>query len=190
MRFPTVSLAALLLLVSIPAHAAVFEVPLPELVGTYGGLQGPYARVATFHLPGIPAGIVGASLRVRGTTEVGVIQCTNGDHPWPTRTEGQLDAGPHDYWISEAMNPPVAGDFETITPFVYISFSQVPANWNFLADGEGMITLYGSPVGTLLDCVDLNMPSLTVTEATLIFDADMPVPTLRRTWGALKSAYR
>jgi hypothetical protein len=184
------ALIAALLLLSAPARAAVFEIPLPELAGTYGQ-QGPIGRTATFHLPGIPALIRGASLRVRGTTEVGIIRCDpSGDHPWVTFTEGDMFAGPDQRWLAEARNPPVAGAFETITPFEFLTFSHIPPNWTFLANGEGAITMYGGPTGTVTDCVDLNSPSVTVTEATLIFDADIPVPIKVRSWGRIKAAYR
>jgi hypothetical protein len=182
--------AALLLLLSAPAGAAVFEIPLPELAGTYGP-QGPNGRTATFHLPGIPAVIHGASLRVRGTTEVGILRCDpGGDYPWVTVTLGEMFAGPDQYWLSEATNPPVAGAFETITPFTFLSISHLPESWTFLADGEATIGFYGAPMGTVLDCIDLNPPSVTVTEATLIFDADIPVPTKVQSWGRIKAAYR
>jgi len=193
MRTRPALIAALFLLLSAPAGAGTFEVPLPELAGTYplGGPQGPPGRTVTFHLPVIPAVIHGASLRIRGTTEVGIIRCDpSGDHPWVTVTEGDMFAGLDQHWIAEARNPPVAGAFETITPFEFLTFSHIPPNWDFLAGGEGGITLYAGPACTVLDCVDLNPPSVTVTEATLIFDADIPVPTRARSWGRIKAAYR
>ena len=191
MRTSPALIAALLLLLSAPAGAAVFEIPLPELAGTYGP-QSPNARTATFHLPGIPAVIHGASLRVRGTTEVGIVRCDppSGDHPWVPSTLGEMVAGPEQYWLSEATNPPVAGAFETVTPFVFLSFDHTPANWTFLADGEGTIWFYGALLFELLDCIYLNPPSVTVTEVTLIFDADIPVPTEVQSWGRIKAAYR
>jgi hypothetical protein len=190
MRVSPAFVAALLLLLAAPAGAAVFEIPLPELAGTYGP-DSANGRTAKFHLPGVEALIYSASLRVRGTTEVGIIRCPGGDYPWVTVTQGEMLAGPDQFWLSEAANPPVAGAFETITPFVFVSIHHLPASWTFLADGEGSIGFYGAPIGrVLLDCVDLNPPSVTVTEATLIFDADFPVPTKVRTWGRVKAAYR
>ena len=105
-------------------------------------------------------------------------------------TLGEMFAGPEQYWLSEAMNPPVAGAFETVTPFVFLSSDHTPANWTFLADGEGTIWFYGALLFELLDCIYLNPPSVTVTEATLIFDADIPVPTQVQSWGRIKAAYR
>lgn len=190
MRTSPALIAALLLMLSASAGAAVFEIPLPELAGTYG-LQSD-GRTATFHLPGIPVVIHGASLRVRGTTEVGIVRCDppSGDHPWVTVTLSEMVAGPDQYWLSEATNPPVAGAFETVTPCVFYSFDHLPANWTFLADGEGTIWFRGAPAGGPVTCIYLNPPSVTVTEATLIFDADIPVPTQVQSWGRIKAAYR
>ena len=189
MRF----LAALLVLLVAPAaHAAVFEIPLPELAGTYPDVSTPTGRSATFHLPGLPAVVHGVSLRLRGTTGVGIIRCPSGDHPWVTQTEGDMPAGVHELWSAGAFGPPAAGPFETIAPMEFISFStpQVLPNWAFLDDGVGTILLSGGPAGTLLDCEDLDMPSLEVTEATLLVDADIPVPTAKTSWGRIKTIYR
>lgn len=99
-------------------------------------------------------------------------------------------AGPDQSWSAEATNPPVAGAFETITPFEFLTFSHIPPNWTFLAGGEGTIEFSGAPAGGVLDCSYLTPPSVTVTEATLIFDADFPVPAKIRSWGRIKAAYR
>lgn len=191
MRTCPALIAALLLLLSAPAGAAVVEIPLPELAGTYG-LQTPNGRTATFHLPSFPAAIHGVSLRVRGTTEVGIIRCTppNTDAPWPTTTLGEMVAGPHEFWLSETTNPPVAGAFETVTPFEFYSSNHLPATWTFLDDGEGTISFSGSPIFQLCDCVYLDPPSVTVTEVTLIIEGDFPVPIEVQSWGRIKAAYR
>lgn len=101
-----------------------------------------------------------------------------------------MPAGPDQAWVAGAFNPPVAGPFETIPPMEWSTFSHVPPNWAFLDDGEATITLSGGPGGVLLDCSAFNDPSLTVTEATLLLDADFPVPAAKPTWGGIKSMYR
>jgi len=99
-------------------------------------------------------------------------------------------AGPHESWLSETTNPPVAGAFETVTPFEFSSIDHLPANWTFLDDGEGTISFSGAPSFQLCDCIYLDPPSVTVTEVTLIIEGDFPVATEVQSWGRIKAAYR
>lgn len=179
-----------LLVLSVPARAAVFTIPLPELHGTYpyATPAEPYGRIASFHLPGIPAVVRGASLHLVGTTEVGTLICGAYAHPWPTETLGSMDDSPGHSWIAPSVNPDVAGPFETRSEFLpYAS-----PTWNFLLDGAGRITLSGNPTATVLGgCyTEGPRPGLTVTGAWLEVDADIPTPAVGKSWGALKAIYR
>jgi len=179
-----------LLVLSVPARAGVFTVPLPELHGTYpyATPTEPYGRTASFHLPGTPAVVRGASLHLVGTTEVGTLICGAYVYPWPTETFAFMDDSPGHSWFAQALNPDVAGPFETRSEFVpYES-----PTWNFLLDGAGQITLSGNPTATTLGgCyTEAPMPGLTVTGAWLEVDADIPTPTSPSSWGALKAIYR
>jgi len=187
MRIRATIFSLLLLFAATAASADVFQIPLPEVLGTYSG-----ARTATFHLPGIPAVVRGASLHLVGTTEVGVVTCDDypgpSQHPWPTESIGEMLDGPGKYWYADTINPSVAGPFDTTTPF----FTYPPAaTWAFLLDGEATITLYGGPTITLLGCSTSSPPpSFTVTGAWILVDADIPTPAATKSWGAVKAIYR
>jgi hypothetical protein len=187
MRTATTILTALLLVGATAARAEVFQIPLPEVLGTYSG-----ARTATFHLPGIPAVVRGASLHLVGTTEVGILFCDDypapTQHPWFTQTSCQMLDDSGNFWFSEANNPSVAGPFDTTAPFVTYPPA---ATWAFLADGEGTLTLYGGPAIYVLMCSSLTPPpSFTVTGAWLLVDADIPTPAATSSWGRVKAMYR
>jgi hypothetical protein len=63
--------------------------------------------------------------------------------------------------------------------------------WNFLMDGMGEISLFGSPAIYLDPCSESSAPpTLTVTEAVLIVDADFPIAVEPSTWGKIKALYR
>jgi len=183
----TLAMLLTFLFAATAASADVFQIPLPEVLGTYSG-----ARSATFHIPGIPAVVREASLHLVGTTEVGIVTCddypTPSQHPWITQSMGEMLDGPGKYWYAEAFNPSVAGPFDTTAPF----FTFPPAaTWDFLLDGEGTMTLYGGPAITLLGCSTSSPPpSFTVTGAWLLVDADIPTPAAKASWGAVKAIYR
>ena len=188
MRSRPMLLTALFLFAATAASADVFQIPLPEVLGTYS--YG--ARSATFQLPGIPAVVRGASLHLVGTTEVGVVTCDDypapSQHPWTTRSLGEMLDGPGKYWDAESDNGTVAGPFDTTAPFLKYPAT---ASWAFLNDGEGTLTLYGWPAPTLLGCSTSNPPpSFTVTGAWILIDADIPTPAATASWGAVKAMYR
>ena len=176
---------AILLALAVPARAEIYEIPLPILVGAY-----PAMHEVTFQLPGKPAVVRGASLRLVGTTEVGTLTCDNYPepslHPWMTTIYAPME---QDAFVAESDNGPIAGPFETIAPFK--SLGAPSPTWDFLLDGEGTFTFYGLAEITVLMCVTSNPPpTFTVTGAWIRVDADIPVPAGATSWGALKAMYR
>jgi hypothetical protein len=183
----------LLLIFADPAGAAIYEIALPDLQGTYDpGTQNGATRTATFHLPGIPAVVRGATLHLVGTTGVGTVYCGASQYPWNTQTMGQMLDGPGKYWLAEADNPGVAGPFDTNTSFFGYTASGPAPTWNFLSDGEGEITLnVGLPPILLGGCyTSWPPPTLDLTGAWILVDADIPTPASTRSWGAVKAIYR
>lgn len=186
-------LALLLLAVAVPARADIFEVPLPELLGLYDpGVQGGLSKTATFHLPGPPAVVRGATLHLVGTTEVGTIYCGANEYPWFTTSSGQMLDGPNQYWVAEADNPGAAGPFDTNGTFKPLSIQAPAPTWGFLSDGQADITLFVSTPPILLGGCYSSWPppKATVTGAWIRVDADIPVPAAGTSWGALKAIYR
>ena len=180
------SLVLLMLLVlATRARAEIYEVPLPELLGAY-----PAVHQATFHLPGSPAAVRGASLRLVGTTEVGTATCFNGDLPWPTETYSEMPGNDFMY-TAESSNGNVPGPFQIIVPFsAFVPAGHPAPTWDFLLDGEGSFTLYGQPVITVCEITSSPPPTFTITGAWILVDADIPTPAATASWGAVKAMYR
>lgn len=188
---------AALLLVPAVAGATVFVIPLPELEGTYpnpaASGTAAYERTATFHLPGLPAVVHGASLHVSGTTEVGVIYCDSGSQsPWPMALSALMVDSPDHEWFLQPAMPFVAGPFEwtaAFRPFV-VEGSPI-VTWSFLNDGVGEITMNGGPDGYGGFCWNsFPPPTATVEHAWILIDADIPVAAHGASWGAVKAIYR
>jgi hypothetical protein len=185
-----------LIALAVPAGASTFTIPLPELVGAYGTYESA-PRTATFHLPGTPAVVRGATLHLVGTTEVGVMTCDTAggggettDSPWPTETFAEMNSTPDGLYMCEHVNPNVAGAFESFESFFGYAYGSAPVTWDFLLDGEGSLTLSGFPVGMVLCSSSGPPPTLAVTGAWMVVDADIPTPAPAKSWGALKAAYR
>jgi hypothetical protein len=176
------------------ANAVVYEIPLPGLQGVYGEASGISERITTIHLPGPATAIHGASLRVRGTAEVGKMLCgvPQVEYPWPTQVEGMMIQSftPFRAWDAYRAMPDTPGPFEWTAP--YVTSGPNPATWDFLLDGVGEARLIGGPSGILLGGCFTTTPSpnVTIEEATLFIDADIPVPAEGATWGRIKSTYR
>jgi hypothetical protein len=167
------------------ARAEIYEVPLPDLVGAY-----PAVHDVTFHLPGAPAVVRGASLRLVGSTEVGTATCFNGDVPWPTQTYTEM-AGNDFTYTAESTNGNAPGGFETIIPFTAFVPAGHPApTWDFLLDGEGSFTLFGNPAITACELTSNPPPTFTITGAWIRVDADIPTPASSTSWGHVKATYR
>ena len=180
------TLACLILLtLATSARADIFEVALPELVGSY-----PAIHTVTFHLPGKPAVVRGASLRLVGTTEVGTATCFSGTYPWPTETYTEMPGNDYTY-TAEGENGNVAGPFDVVIPFTaYVLAGGPQPSWDFLLDGEASFTLVGMQIGTVCEITSNPPPTFTVTGAWIRVDADIPTPAGSKSWGAVKAIYR
>ncbi len=158
-----------------PARAEIYEIPVPGLQGVYGPSSAVYERSATFHLPGLPSVVHGASLRVRGTAEVGTLRCgvPPQDIPWPTSAEGWLieSVSPLLFWHAYEFMPVEPGKFEWTA--VYKTSPAFQATWAFLDDGEGLAYLFGGPAGHILGgCSESSPPpNVTVEQVGLLIDA-------------------
>jgi hypothetical protein len=178
---PRNSLTSLLLLCFLarPAHAVVVEIPLPGLLGAYP----PVLRTTSFELSAPPSAIHGVSLRISGTLEFGMLDCEEGQFPTGCNARGDMWDAPTHLW-SAGYYMDMAGYFSWTQPFETSS----GATWNFLADGSGEITFQAGYVLTW--CFELRPPTVTVTEAVLIVDAEFPVAIESSTWGKIKALYR
>jgi hypothetical protein len=176
-------------LVAASAHATVIAIPLPGLLGTYPVDEQNTTRTVTFQLPDPPTIVRGASLRVSGTTEVGLILCDGKLYPWPTSLTAYMEDTPSHYWFADEGMPFTAGAFSWTAAFQAVPPSG--STWDFLLDGTAEINLWGEPSGFILICSPASpSPTLTVTEAVLIIDGDFPIATETSTWGRIKALYR
>jgi len=191
----TVLLACLFLAAPALARADLFVVPLPGAAGLYSAGPAPATtvRTATFHLPGPPALIRGVSLHVTGTTEVGTIACDEipGPLAWPTAVSGQMLVAPQGGWIVYGPMPTTAGAFDWTAPFLSFQTGPGTVGWTFLSTGTGQVTINGGPSSFVLTCGPSSPPpTVTITGAWLVVDADIPVPARGASWGRLKAVYR
>jgi len=193
------AVAAGLALVPAVASSDIFVIPLPGVAGLYGVGPAPAAgqRSTTFHLPGTPGVIRGASFHAVGTTVVGTLICDDGptptQSPYPASlTVEMLDAATNNGWDSEAHMPTLSGALDSTAPFTTFGYPGHPgASWAFLAGGAGSITVYGGPGPALLGCSPSGpLPTVTITQAWLLLDADIPVAAHGASWGAVKAIYR
>jgi len=192
-------LVGALLLVAAPAHSAVFAIPLPELVGTYpfGADSTQFVRTATFQLPGPPAAVHGASLHVRGTAQVGTYLCdlqVPTYTPWVTLVQAYIaeNVQVSAYWQVHEYQTATPGSFEWTVPFTWAAFPNAPSTWQSMLDGADTIGLWGGPgFSAIPECYPQTpQPSMTIEEASIVIDADIPVPAHALSWGSLKAIYR
>ncbi len=182
--------------VSVPARAEVVEIPLPSLHGEYNyDTPGSAYRVVTVQLPGAPAVIHGASMRIRGSATTGVIYCDGpvpNESPWVTNFFARLQAGTHQYWSIEDAPWNAGGPFAWSTSFDGWSVFGAPLpTWGFLMDGSAQMEFGMMDNNVLLGCWGITPPpKATIEEAVFIIDADFAVPTTGESWGRIKQTYR
>jgi hypothetical protein len=188
-----------LLLAAAPARSAVFEIQLPELVGTYpfGPDSTQFVRAATFHLPGTPAVVRGASLHLRGTAQVGTYLCdleVPTYQPWVTLVQANIQepVQTYAYWDLRTFQSSTPGSFEWTVPLTWDAYPNAPSTWQSMLDGVDTISLWGGPAYSAIpECYPQTpQPSMTIEGASILIDADIPVPARRASWGALKAIYR
>ena len=172
------------------AGAAVVEIPLPGLLGTYPVSETSQTRTVSFLLPAPPLSIQGAWFRIAGTTEVGTILCDGIVDAWPTFAWAYMyDGTPALVWGTDETLPWSAGPFAWTAAFR--AFPPSGPTWSFLLDGAADISLSGGPAGFVDICTPTSpAPTITVTEAVLIVDGDFPIAVQTSTWGAIKALYR
>jgi len=192
-RIGRISVFALLLLAPGPAAATVIEVPIPGLTGVYleNGLPEPSSKTATVQLPALPSVIHGVSLRVHGTTALGLFSCDTqyGMRPYWLQTQTNASLNPTTgYWFTNRNgDSDTAGEFGWTEPFVGYG----GPTWSFLLDGTGDVTIAtfcGSPIP---ECYKQDPgANLTLDAVTLLVDGEFPTPAAVSTWGRIKAQYR
>ena len=184
---------AALLLVPAVAGATVFVIPLTQQVGLTTCGAGCEYMTLPFHLPGLPAVIHGATLRVTGTSTGGELMCDGSQGPTPTpwdnTIDGEMAANAPDFWDAFVQN--LSGPFDLSIPFAAGNITGYPpVNWDFLADGAAEVTFYAGPSATVLGCYPVTTPTVTVTGVWILLDADIPVAARGASWGSVKAIYR
>lgn len=186
-RFPIV-LFCLLLLQFDPALAAErIEIPLPELLGTFGAGH-PYQRHMDLVVQPLAAHIDSVEFRASGYLEAGIYDCQWGADCWPMIVSCMLFDPENGWWDWFVYGPCTSGE-TTITSLFEESSHNQPG-WDFLLDGECSLTFSVSP-DWADDCVALtDWPSAEITEAVIIVYMDPQVPTEDSAWGRVKALYR
>lgn len=175
------------------AGAVIVEVPLPALQGTYGW-SSPSAgsRTAAFTLPHTPSVIHSVSIRLRGSTTVGQIDCDFGPRVWGCMFFSEMIGAASGGWVTDySQSAPSGGAFESTLAYEGWSFPpSPPVSWSFLSDGQGELSLMLTDTNPLM-CAELTAPpNGVIEEATLIVDMDFAVAARPRSWGQVKLAYR
>lgn len=183
----TISLG--LCLIATAASAEVVEISLPALLGHYPVSPGNTSRTVAFQLPRIPTVIHGVSFRVVGTSNIGVANChgIGTADLWPMEFVAEMKYSSDDYW--RALEDPsyASGSFTRTSEF---EGTTEATTWEFLMDGAGEVTLFGSPLSTLELCDPILVPTGNITEAVLIVDAEFTLAVEPSTWGRIKALYR
>ncbi len=162
--------------------AEIVQIPLTGLLGSY-----PAVRTATFQLPDEPIIVRGAALKLSGEAIVGADSCEwGGPYPWPTQFNARFLDTPGGTWYASGGTPELSGPFETNSSFYALLGDPT---WDFLADGQGELTLFGGPYILVGLCWEITQPLATVADAVLFVDADFPVPAEPTSWGRIKALF-
>jgi len=180
---------AIVSLFAASAGAALVDVPLPGLLGSYPVSETIASRTVSFQLPAPPSVIHSVSFRISGTQTLGAITCEwGGPYDWPMQFSPEMYDAPHGYWTADTTPSVASGPF-TVTATFTTSFPNT--TWAFLLDGRAEVTLYGSPAGLVDLCFDNPVPPRgEITEAVVIVDGDFPIAVATSTWGRIKALYR
>lgn len=168
------------------AGAQILEIPLPKLVGIYPAPR-TGERTTTVVLPEIPKSFVSVSIRVRGTTEIGVLTCPE-VVDWPTRCVATFGPFSGSRMVAVHYNL-TRGAFEWTA-----TFESVPhggTTWDFLMDGQELLHFEAGPSAYILPCAPASSrPAVTVAEAVLVVAGEFEIPEPNSTWGRVKAGYR
>ena len=173
------------------AEASVIEFNLPQLVGPYTPDFNVREDTVTYVGPSIAVGSI--SIHLRGTAQLGLLQCCG---PWtdcPDTTNWDLDATAA---IWHADNPEFLiggasirdqGTFE-----IEIKFQSLE-HLDSLKTGDRLaINQYISAVSFFLwPCYGITAPSEGIVEDArlVVVEADASLPTKHTTWGRIKSLF-
>ena len=188
-------LVTLLLLVASTdtARSDVYEIPLPGLLGEYVAQTGSGSRIVEVQLPGIPAVIRGASLRVSGSATAGTLVCDGpATMPWITTIDASMSQATFRAWIIERAPENFGGPYGWTRAFVgWSAFDQPLPTWDLLMDGREPLRFVVMDNNVLLACFPGSAPpKVQVDEAVFVIDADFAVPATPQSWGRIKSGYR
>ena len=194
-KIQTLRIALLTTIVCVSGlHAEIVEIPLPGLHGFYPG-DSPVTREALFSLDRPIEYVHGAWLKLAGGATVGAFECWDDYIGGPccrtavviAFTATMRDSTTGGFWIAGGNSMPEPGPFDSKQGF----FPILHPTWDFLLDGEGIITLVGYPTEPALDeCYMITpYPDAIVDEVILILDVDFRVPVESSTWGSIKALY-
>ncbi len=178
----------LLMIPLLPAAASErVEIPLPELVGSYGGGCTVYRHMDLTIRP-IPAAIDSVEFRMSGYLEAGIYDCQWGPDCWPLIVSCMISDPEVGWWDWFFYGPCTSGETTVTSLFEESSFHQ--PGWDFLLDGECRLSFSVSP-DWADGCVALSDdPTAEIQEAVIIIHMDPLVPAEGLTWGRVKSLYR
>jgi len=178
------------------AGAAVVEIPLPALQGTYGPPLGNMGGTVSFTLPQLPSVVHAVSIRLRGSTQVGRMLCDGNPVPverdWSSTFFSEMIGTTSGTWVTDYCQAALAGgEFEcTIAYDPAFLPPSPPPTWAFLADGQGELSLALVDMNPLMCSEISEFPIGVIDEATLVVDMDFAVSALPRSWGQVKTIYR
>ena len=164
------------------------EIPLPDLAGRYF-VNETYQRSCLFSLPGHPAIIESASLRLVGTATIRMTWCDiypSDPYPEPFGFWATMpDATTGGSWGAGAHRTE-SGAFDVTVPFA----SYAGATWGFLDGGTGTVTLGGSGCPILDGCWPVtDCSEAYVEQAFLVLDGEFPIAVEETTWGRVKALF-
>ncbi len=174
------------------ARAAVLEVPLPQLHGTYTVYPSPNST-AEFSVTPMPAGVRSVSIRLSGETNVRQWFCDL-DPPFDlpvTLCAAIPDPVTGGGWYVCGRIAWETGSFGVTFPFrPYAPELFGQPTWDFLRMRPGVVELSGGGAPIIDICWPIGeLSQATVTGAFLVIDGDFPIPVEPTTWGQIKSLY-
>lgn len=172
--------------ISSAESSEIVNIPLSELHGVYE-YPAHLSRSAHFELDRIPDEIYKVSLKVSGTSQVGTAMCSYPDE-FPYKIEiltSAQDPLNSTFWFQAVMQPDYDSDIEI--DLIFVKSAESEATWDFLKLGEGNVNLGMSLIPLLPGCIIIDFPTMTISEAILIIEADWALQAEGTTWGRIKA---
>jgi hypothetical protein len=183
----------LTLILSIPgagyAQTVFLEIPFPQFTGAYD-VNNFGESSASVPFPYDPAEITSVSVRISGSTTLGVLHCADQpDSPWPIEIIASMSNYPLDeLWMAHPSGFLEEGSFDLVLPFE--TFPNRPQTWNLLDDGNGVLRFFIAPAAMIGICSGVVEPTAVIEEFVLVFEMNSVVPVDRTTWDRIKAQYR